>query len=106
MDLLRTSLSTDTRCDLPVPGAVTLKSGAWVSSFMSYRPLLIFPPDSVSLLNRISPEPSGFHPYICKGVHFADKGESLLVTYTESHTMSVPLFCHSPRLFTSVSWLV
>ena len=77
---------------------------------MSYQSELIFPPDSISLLNRISPEPSGLHPYICKGVHFADKGESLLVTYTESHTMSVLFFYfflyHSARLLTFVSLLV
>lgn len=43
--------------------------------------------DSGDLLNRISPEASGLRPYICKGVHFTDKGESLIVTYVESHTV-------------------
>jgi hypothetical protein len=42
---------------------------------------------SPDVLHRVSPPHSGFHPYICKGVHFADRGESLVVTYTESHTV-------------------
>jgi hypothetical protein len=44
---------------------------------------------SPDVLHRVSPPQSGFHPYICKGVHFADRGESLVVTYTESHTVQV-----------------
>lgn len=42
---------------------------------------------SPDVLHRVSPPQSGFRPYICKGVHFADRGESLVVTYTESHTV-------------------
>jgi WD40 repeat protein len=40
---------------------------------------------SADILKPLAPPPSGFHPYICKGVHFADRGESLVATYTESH---------------------
>jgi hypothetical protein len=44
-------------------------------------------PGSPHPLHRVSPPRSGFHPYICKGVHFTERGESLVVAYTESHTV-------------------
>ena len=42
---------------------------------------------SPDVLHRVSPPQSGFRPYICKGVHFTDRGETLVVTFTESHTV-------------------
>jgi len=39
------------------------------------------------VLHRVSPPQFGLRPYICKGVHFTDRGECLVVTYTESHTV-------------------
>lgn len=48
-------------------------------------------PDS-GLLTRLSPPVSGLNPYICRGVHFCEKGESLITTFTESHTVCV--FCY------------
>ena len=48
-------------------------------------------PGSLNPLNQVSPPQSRLHPYICKGIHFTDRGKSLVVTYTESHTMQVYL---------------
>ena len=42
---------------------------------------------------------SGLHPYICKGVHFTDRGESLVATYTESHTVWVSFYCNGHHLW-------
>ena len=42
---------------------------------------------SPDTLHQLSSPQSGFRPYICKGVHFTNRGESLVVTYTKSHTV-------------------
>ena len=84
---LRISLLTGFFYGLLALALVTPKSGAWVHLF--HRSLLgsDFTAGSPDVLHRVSPPPSGFRPYICKGVHFTDRGESLVATYTESHTV-------------------
>ena len=40
---------------------------------------------SPDTLHQLSPPQSGFCSYICKGVHFTNQGESLVVKYPEYH---------------------
>ena len=108
MALLRTSPSTDTHCDLPVPGWLlsSVRPGLFIYELLisAYLPARFH-------LFQIFPEPSGLHPYICKGVHFINKGGSLLVTSIPSHirTMFVPLclvICFGYLVITSLRFFV